>query len=226
MVERLVVVGASLAGLRAVEAARRTGFTGAITLVGAEEHAPYDRPPLSKAYLGAGAPAWPKPFRTQADLREELGVELMLGAPADGLDTRAREVSVAGRAVPYDALVIATGASPRPFPGAKRVTGVHTLRTVEDARAVRAALDRGARTVVIGAGFIGSEVASAARGRDLPVTVVEALDLPLTRSVGGEVGTVCAGLHRAAGTGPAARRGGRRDRVPRRGRERRAPHDG
>lgn len=198
--ERLVVVGASLAGLRAVEAARRSGWPGRITLVGAEEHPPYDRPPLSKAFLGVDGPTRVAPFRTEAELRDELGVELLLGAPADGLDTAAREIGVAGRLVPYDALVIATGASPRPFPGAEGVTGVHSLRTSEDCMSIRAALDAGARTVVIGAGFIGSEVASAARGRGLPVTVVEALDVPLTRSVGPEVGTVCADLHRAAGT--------------------------
>jgi NADPH-dependent 2,4-dienoyl-CoA reductase/sulfur reductase-like enzyme len=200
VVERLVVVGASLAGLRAVEAARRAGFAGRVTLVGAEEHLPYDRPPLSKKFLGRDAPAALTPFRTEAELRDDLGVHLLLGAPADALDTAAREVAVAGSAVPYDALVVATGASPRGFPGADGITGVHSLRTAEDAAAIRAALDSGARTVVVGAGFIGSEVASAARARGLPVTIVEALDVPLTRAVGAEAGRVCAQLHRAAGT--------------------------
>jgi NADPH-dependent 2,4-dienoyl-CoA reductase/sulfur reductase-like enzyme len=199
-VERLVVVGASLAGLRAVEAARRAGFPGAVTLVGAEEHLPYDRPPLSKGFLEAGGPARVEPFRTETQLRDELGAELLLGAPAEALETGVREVVVSGRTVPYDALVIATGATPRPFPGADGVAGIHSLRTAEDAVAIRGALDAGARTVVVGAGFIGSEVASAARKRDLPVTVVEAESLPLTRSVGREVGQVCADLHRDAGT--------------------------
>jgi NADPH-dependent 2,4-dienoyl-CoA reductase/sulfur reductase-like enzyme len=198
-VQRLVVVGASLAGLRAVEAARRAGYGGRITLVGAEEHLPYDRPPLSKTFLADGAPERAQPFRTGTALREELDVHLMLGAPATGLDTTAGEVDVSGVGVPYDALVIATGASPRPFPGA-RVRGVHALRTVDDAAAIRAALDAGARTVVIGAGFIGSEVAAAARGRGLPVTVVEALDVPLHHAVGREVGRRCAEMHHAAGT--------------------------
>jgi NADPH-dependent 2,4-dienoyl-CoA reductase/sulfur reductase-like enzyme len=198
-VERLVVVGASLAGLRAVEAARRAGFTGTVTLVGAEEHLPYDRPPLSKGFLDAGGPDRAEPFRPEDDLRE-LGVELVLGAPAEALDTGTREVVVGARTLAYDALVVATGASPRPFPGVDGVAGVHSLRTTEDAVAIRDALDAGARTVVVGAGFIGSEVASAARRRDLPVTVVEAEPLPLTRSVGREVGMVCADLHRAAGT--------------------------
>lgn len=194
----LVVVGASLAGLRAVEAARRTGFSGPVTLIGVEDRAPYDRPPLSKAFLD-GSVADVPPFRTVDELRDDLGVELLLGNPADGLDTAAREVSVDGRPVPYDALVIATGATPRPFPGTG-LDGVHTLRTAGDASAIRTALEDGARTVVVGAGFIGSEVASAARKRGLPVTVVEALELPLTRSIGPEAGAVCAELHRAHGT--------------------------
>lgn len=197
---RFVVVGASLAGLRAVEAARAGGYTGLITLVGAETHLPYDRPPLSKAFLNPEGPTQMKPLRTEQELREDLGVQLRLGAPADAVDLPGRELGVAGTLLPYDALIIATGASPRPFPGADAITGVHSLRTVEDAAAVRAALDSGAVTVVIGAGFIGSEVASAARSRGLPVTVVEAAELPLTRSVGPEVGAICADLHRAAGT--------------------------
>ena len=198
--ERLVVVGASLAGLRAVEAARRAGHAGSITLVGAEEHLPYDRPPLSKSFLGADGPHEVSPFRTEDELRGELGVELLLGVPARGLDNAAREVLVDDRSVVYDGLVIATGAAARTLPGTDEVAGVHSLRTASDAAAVRAALDQGARTVVVGAGFIGSEVASAARRRGLPVTVVEAAELPLTRAVGAEVGTVCADLHRRAGT--------------------------
>ncbi|MEU7784867.1 FAD-dependent oxidoreductase [Amycolatopsis sp. NPDC049159] len=190
----LVVVGASLAGLRAVEAARRTGYRGRTVLIGAEEHLPYDRPPLSKAFLAADGPRVVEPFHAEAVLREELGVELMLGAPAEGLDTDAREVTVAGAGVRYDALVIATGATARTLPGAR------TLRTAEDAVAVRAALDRGARTVVVGAGFIGSEVASAARARGLPVTIVEAAAVPLVRAVGETAGAMLAELHQEAGT--------------------------
>lgn len=198
--DHLVVVGASLAGLRAVESARRTGFTGRITLIGAEEHLPYDRPPLSKAVLDETAPGEIPPFRDEASFRDELDVELVLGAPATGLDTEAREVHIGDDRVGYEALIIATGATPRPFPGAEGIEGVHTLRTAEDSLAIKAALDAKARTVVVGAGFIGSEVASAARKRDLPVTVVEALELPLTRSIGPEAGTVCADLHRNNGT--------------------------
>ncbi|WP_116045490.1 NAD(P)/FAD-dependent oxidoreductase [Amycolatopsis palatopharyngis] len=197
---RLVIVGASLAGLRAVESARRNGFTGEIVLVGAEEHLPYDRPPLSKAFLRQDGPAHVVPFRPERELREELDVDLLLGAPAEGLDTTAREVTVAGMGLPYDALVIATGATPRSLAGTAGVAGVHALRTKDDAVSIRNGLDAGARTVVIGAGFIGSEVASAARGRGLPVTVVEALDVPLSRAIGSEAGLACAELHRANGT--------------------------
>jgi len=195
----LVVVGASLAGLRAVEAARRTGYTGPITLIGAEKHLPYDRPPLSKSFLGSEAPADVTPFRSKQELRD-LGVELVLGAPAHGLIPERQVVGVGNREFEYDAVVIATGASPRRLPGSDGVAGVHHLRTIDDAAAIRSALDSGARTVVIGAGFIGSEVASAARKRGLPVHVVESLELPLVRSIGAEVGSVCADLHVANGT--------------------------
>jgi NADPH-dependent 2,4-dienoyl-CoA reductase/sulfur reductase-like enzyme len=197
---RLVVVGASLAGLRAVEAARRRGFDGEVVLVGAERHAPYDRPPLSKAVLSAGGPTRSSMLRAAGTLRTDLGVDLRLGAPATALHPSDRAVVLGDDEVRYDALVIATGVHARTLPGTDGVAGVHTLRTVEDAREVRSALDAGARTVVVGAGFIGSEVASAARARGLPVTVVEALDVPLARSVGAEAGLVCADLHRAAGT--------------------------
>ncbi|MEV0627804.1 NAD(P)/FAD-dependent oxidoreductase [Nonomuraea wenchangensis] len=194
---RLVVVGASLAGLRAVEAARKSGFDGSVVLIGAEPHLPYDRPPLSKAFLdGAGLPA----FRTEEVLRDELGVRLALGAPATALDTAARIVTAGEREFGYDALVIATGAAARTLPGAGGLTGVHTLRTRDDALAVRSALDDGARTVVVGAGFIGSEVASAARKRGLDVTIVEALPTPLVRAVGETMGRACGALHARNGT--------------------------
>ncbi|WP_326830119.1 FAD-dependent oxidoreductase [Streptosporangium sp. NBC_01810] len=193
----LVVVGASLAGLRAVEAARRSGFDGRITLIGAEPHLPYDRPPLSKTFLdGEDLP----PFRGEEVLREELGVELALGAAATALDIGARTVRAGEREFGYDALVIATGAGARALPRTGGLRGVHTLRTRDDALAVRRALDAGARTVVVGAGFIGSEVASAARKRGLDVTIVEALPTPLVRAVGETMGGACAALHARGGT--------------------------
>ncbi|KAA9166012.1 oxidoreductase [Amycolatopsis acidicola] len=193
----LVVVGASLAGLRAVEGARKAGFDGRITLVGAEEHLPYDRPPLSKSYLDDAVPE-ATIFRSEEVLRDELDVDLKLGTPATGLNTVTKELRLAESSLPYDALVIATGATARTLPS--DLTGVHTLRTLDDAIAVRAALDAGARTVVIGAGFIGSEVASGARKRGVDVTVVEALPTPLARAVGEVMGSACAALHLRNGT--------------------------
>lgn len=201
-VERLVVVGASLAGLRAVEAARKAGHEGSITLVGAEPHLPYDRPPLSKAYLDATGEEGPESpiFRGETVFADELGVELVLGQPATGLDIVRKVVLVGDGEVPYDALVIATGASARTLPGTEHLAGVHPLRTLDDAVAVRAGLEAGARMVVIGAGFIGSEVASSARKRGLEVTVVEALPTPLVRAAGTTMGRAIAALHERNGT--------------------------
>lgn len=195
---RLVVVGASLAGLRAVEAARRAKFDGEIVLVGAEPHVPYDRPPLSKAFLSVDDPGEPLTFRTEESFRDELGVDLRLGAPATGLDVEARVLEVGADRIEYDELVVATGATPRPFPG-DELDGVTHLRSLEQAREVRAALDAEARVVVVGAGLIGSEIASAVRKRGRDVTVVEAASLPLSRSIGPDAGQVCADLHRAMG---------------------------
>jgi NADPH-dependent 2,4-dienoyl-CoA reductase/sulfur reductase-like enzyme len=198
----LVVVGASLAGLRAVEAARRAGFAGVITLVGAEAHLPYDRPPLSKEFLTAiEAPAAPT-LREESVLRDELKVELRLGTAATGLDTADRTLWLGESDEPlhYTALVIATGATPRTLPGAEGLAGVHVLRSLDDARQIRAGLDAGARTVVVGAGFIGSEIASSARQRGSTVTVVEAMPTPLARPVGEQMGSVLASLHERHGT--------------------------
>jgi NADPH-dependent 2,4-dienoyl-CoA reductase/sulfur reductase-like enzyme len=170
-------------------------------MIGAEDHLPYDRPPLSKAVLHGDSPV--APF-IDADGFADLSVDLLLGSPATSLDTARKVVVAGGTEIGYDALVIATGARPRPLDGLLGgepvPAGVFSLRTTEDSHAIRDALDSGARTVVIGAGFIGSEVASSARKRGLPVTIVEALDLPLTRSIGPEAGQVCADLHRANGT--------------------------
>ncbi|NKQ54203.1 oxidoreductase [Amycolatopsis sp. K13G38] len=195
----LVVVGASLAGLRAVEGARKAGFAGRVTLVGGEPHLPYDRPPLSKAFLDAPEPQVPT-YRGEDVLRGELAVGLELGVPAAGLDLAERAVLVGDREIGYDALVLATGAQARTLPVGAGLSGVHTVRTLDDARAVRAALDAGARTVVVGAGFIGSEIASGARKRGLPVTLVEAAPTPLVRAVGKRMGAACADLHRLNGT--------------------------
>jgi NADPH-dependent 2,4-dienoyl-CoA reductase/sulfur reductase-like enzyme len=199
--DSLVIAGASLAGLRAAEAARKAGYPGKIRLIGAEEHLPYNRPPLSKEFLCEDPPPDPV-FRTLPALREQLAIDLRLGCRAVGLDARRRVLHCDDGELPYSALVIATGAQPRDLPGtpAPGTEGVRTLRSLDDARYVREALAAGARTVVIGAGFIGAEVASAARKRGLPVTMVEAAPVPLGRSVGALLGTLLAELHRRAGT--------------------------
>jgi NADPH-dependent 2,4-dienoyl-CoA reductase/sulfur reductase-like enzyme len=198
-------VGGSLAGLRAAQAARRAGFDGPLTMISGEPHLPYDRPPLSKDYLDASdhEPTTPT-FRTEDELREELDLDLRLNTWATALDGDRQLLTVTGpdgtHDLEYRYLVIATGADARTLPGADQLTGVHTLRTLDDAVAVREALDRRARTVVVGAGFIGSEIASGARKRGLDVTVLEALPVPLVRSVGEDMGRACAALHRTHGT--------------------------
>ncbi len=200
---RLVIVGAAVAGLRAAEAARRFGFTGEISLIGAEPHLPYDRPPLSKEFLTANPPSADPPTLSGAESLADLGVDLRLGCTATALDPAHRLVRVdnGGTDVDlrYDALIVATGARARTLPCADRLSGVHTLRTVEDARQIRAALDAGARGVVVGAGFIGSEVAASASRRGAPMTVVEALPAPLAGAIGPELATVCAQLHERNG---------------------------
>src|SRR3954453_7144105 len=135
MVDRLVIVGASLAGLRAAETARKYGFRGEIILVGAEDHLPYDRPPLSKAFLDAPEVEVPW-LRTERHLTEQLGLVLKLGTPATALDPDARTVTVGAEMIRYSARVIATGAAARFRPGTSHIRGVHTLRTLEDATAV------------------------------------------------------------------------------------------
>jgi len=202
-VQRLVVVGGSLAGLRAVEAARKAGFEGSITLIGAERHLPYDRPPLSKEFLDVTGPGVEAPipfFRSDDVFADELRVELLLGAPATSLDVDRKIVCVGDREVGYDALVIATGSQLRTLPDSEHLDGVHGLRTLDDSLAIRAALGAGARTVVIGAGFIGSEVAASAQKRGVSVTVVEALPTPLVRATGTEMGAAIASLHERNGT--------------------------
>jgi NADPH-dependent 2,4-dienoyl-CoA reductase/sulfur reductase-like enzyme len=197
----LVVVGGSLAGLRACEAARRLGFKGRISLVGAEDHLPYDRPPLSKEFLEPSDDEVATPWLPgAAALQEELGVDLILGDAATGLDVEARLLTTNSSEVRFDAAIIATGATARTLPGGAELGGVCTFRTLEDAKQVREALDAGARIVVIGAGFIGAEVASAARKRGLAVTILEALDAPLVRAVGPVAGSALGRVHARFGT--------------------------
>jgi NADPH-dependent 2,4-dienoyl-CoA reductase/sulfur reductase-like enzyme len=189
-----VVVGASLAGLRAVEAARKAGYSGEIVLIGAEHHLPYDRPPLSKSFLLGEVED--TAFRDRSTILDDLGVDLRLGVRATGLDTDRRTVVTTAGEVRYDKLLIATGAHARLLPGAPPLGGIHVLRTRDDADRIKQALVAGARTVVIGAGFIGSELAASAHKLGCEVSVVEAAPVPLVRAVGVEMGTQLAKLHR------------------------------
>ncbi|MFI1539484.1 NAD(P)/FAD-dependent oxidoreductase [Streptomyces anandii] len=192
----ITVVGASLAGLSTVRALRAEGYDGEIVVVGEERHTPYDRPPLSKDFLTRGLDADALALADE-DEYADLDAQWLLGERAVRLDSAGRTVTLAGgRHVRTEGVVIATGARPRTLPGTDGLAGVHTLRTLDDALALRAELSDGLpRVVVIGAGFIGSEVASAAHRMGLHVTVVEALDVPLERQLGREMGLVCSSLH-------------------------------
>jgi len=192
-VRTVAVVGASLAGLSAARSLRKQGYGGQLVVIGDELHRPYDRPPLSKEFL-AGTLG-------EADLSleaddEDLRAEWLLGARATGLDRTGRAVRLAdGREVRADGVVIATGAAARTLPGAEVLAGVHTLRTLDDARALRDELARGGRLVVIGGGFIGAEVASTAYALGLDVTVVEAAPTPLAGPLGATMGGIVSALH-------------------------------
>ena len=193
------IVGASLAGYWAAETLRRDGFEGRISLIGDEPHAPYDRPPLSKRFLAGDLDDDRLPLTT-AEKLADLDLEMRLGCRATGLDVATRTLEVDGVAEPYDGLLIATGARCRNLPGTAGLAGVHTLRTRDDAEAIRDALANGARrVVVVGAGFIGAEVASTAIGRGAEVTMVEALEAPFGRVLGVEMGAVMADVHRRHG---------------------------
>ena len=196
----VTIVGASLAGLNAAEALRREGFDGPVTLIGAENHLPYDRPPLSKQVL-AGDWEPERAALTDPEELEEDGIEARLGVRATALDLDARELTLhTGETVEFDGLVIATGARCRTMPGTDGISGVHVLRSLDDCLALRADLEAmPQRVVVVGAGFIGAEVAATARGRGLDVTMVEALPTPLSRVLGDEMGEVCAEVHRDHG---------------------------
>jgi NADPH-dependent 2,4-dienoyl-CoA reductase/sulfur reductase-like enzyme len=200
--EHLVIVGASRAGLFAAEGARRAGFRGRVTMIGAEAHLPYDRPPLSKEFLAADDEGHPPPpfYRAEDALTTALGIELRTGAPATRLDPDAKTVWVEDEPIRYTELVVATGTTARRLPDTGHLDGVLGLRTLDDARSLRTALDREPRTVVIGAGLIGSEVAAAARRRGLSVTIVEPQPVPLWRVVGEQSGKVCSQLHERHGT--------------------------
>ncbi|MCX5407799.1 FAD-dependent oxidoreductase [Streptomyces sp. NBC_00335] len=178
----VVIVGAGMAGVQTAVALREQGWTGPVTLLGAEPHQPYDRPPLSKAVLLGKA----EDSAFDVDF-EELGIELRLGVEVTGLRAADREVDTEAGPVPYEYLVLATGALPLTLPGAEGVPGVHLLRTLDDAARLRPVLAAGSAVVVVGAGWIGAEFATAAREAGCAVTVVEAAGRVLAGALPAEV---------------------------------------
>jgi NADPH-dependent 2,4-dienoyl-CoA reductase/sulfur reductase-like enzyme len=195
-IRRVVIVGASLAGVSAAEALREAGFDGQVLLAGAERVAPYDRPPLSKEALRDGCP----PQLRDPGWYAQQGIDLILGGVAIALDPQRRVVTFGdGTELGYDGLVIATGSQPRPLPSPLDAPGVHVLRTAQDCVALREALRGARRLLVVGAGFIGLEVAATARQMGVEVTVVEVTSVPLGRVLGDEVGDWFATRHREHG---------------------------
>ncbi|MCP9622726.1 NAD(P)/FAD-dependent oxidoreductase [Nocardia otitidiscaviarum] len=196
-VEHVLIVGAGLAGLRTAEELRRAGFAGALTLVGDEDRAPYDRPPLSKQFVrGQTDDTALRPAEFYAEQR----IDLRLGTAVTGVDTAARQVRLAdGSTRGYDQLVIATGLRPRRIPGLPEATGVHVLRSHADAVRLRAHLADARQAVVVGGGFIGCELAASFRAHGVPVTLVEPQPTPLAAALGTEVGALVARTHRAEG---------------------------
>jgi NADPH-dependent 2,4-dienoyl-CoA reductase/sulfur reductase-like enzyme len=198
-IRRVVVVGGGVAALRAGEKLREDGYEGEIVQISDEHERPYDRPPLSKDVLTGRRDPASVSYRTEQELRE-LGIEARLGAPAQKLLLERCSVVAGGETIAFDRLLIATGARARDIPRRADLEGVYRLRTLDDARQLRQALDQGPRVVVIGAGLIGSEVASSARSLGLDVTVVEAASSPLTRVLGVRTGAICGDLHAEHGT--------------------------
>ncbi|WP_193433574.1 NAD(P)/FAD-dependent oxidoreductase [Streptomyces fodineus] len=191
---RVVVVGAGMAGVQTAVALREQGFRGPVTVIGAEPHQPYDRPPLSKAVLLGKAED--SAFDVDFEL---LGVDLRLGCEVLGLRPAAHELDTEAGPVPYDVLILASGAEPITLPGTEGVPGVHLLRTLDDADRLRPVLARQHDIVVVGAGWIGAEFATAARESGCAVTVVEAADRPLAGALPAEVAAPMAAWYADAG---------------------------
>ncbi|HET8757644.1 MAG TPA: FAD-dependent oxidoreductase [Solirubrobacteraceae bacterium] len=200
MTDTFVIVGGGLAGAKAAETLREEGFAGRLVLIAAEDELPYERPPLSKGYLLGSAPR----EEAQVHPREFYGehdIELLAGVAATAVDVVEHRLALAdGRSVTYDRLLIATGAVPRrpPIPGID-LDGVHTLRTLADSDALRAAFQPGGSVAVIGAGWIGCEVAAAARTHGADVVLVERAATPLHAVLGPELGGWFGDLHAAHG---------------------------
>jgi 3-phenylpropionate/trans-cinnamate dioxygenase ferredoxin reductase component len=197
MSQTFVIVGAGMAGGKAAETLREEGFDGRIVLLGAEPERPYERPPLSKDYLRGEAERGGVYLQEDAGWYEEHDVELRASATADSLDVGGRAVVLAdGERVSYDALLLATGAEPKrpPIPGVD-LDGVHVLRTFADSDTLRAVIDAGGRLVVVGAGWIGCEVAASARQKGMEVALVEPRSLPLEAVLGPELGAFYRDVH-------------------------------
>lgn len=198
MTNRAVVVGSSVAGIRAARALRTSGFVGDVVVVGEEPELPYDKPPLSKGYLTGAHDSSHLRLLNDAQASKD-GIELRLGRTCTGLEVEQRRVTIDGEEpISFDHLIVATGARPRagPWP----TEGIHVLRTLSHARALAADLRQGGKVVVIGAGFIGAEVASSARALGLDVVVVDAAARPMEQIVGTEVAQRLTDLHRRHGT--------------------------
>src|SRR4051794_13088507 len=201
--DHVLVVGASAAGLATVEALRRKGYAGRVTVLGAEAHLPYDRPPLSKQVLGGSWAPEQARLRTP-DALSALDTEFVLGDPAVRLDARARTVhTAAGRTLAAEAVVLATGLRPRTLPGQDGLAGVHVLRTLDDALGLRADLapgtDPAKRVVVVGDGVLGAEIAATLCGTGVPVTLAGPQPAPLAYQFGPLAAGLLAELHAARG---------------------------
>jgi NADPH-dependent 2,4-dienoyl-CoA reductase/sulfur reductase-like enzyme len=200
----VVVVGASLGGLRAAEQLRAQGFDGSLVVLGDEPHMPYNRPPLSKeALLGSGADVTADELVSGLAFRPRAaatGIDWRLGRAVTSADLRARTVTLGGEEVlAYDGLVAATGLRPRRLPQVQPAGGRHVVRTAGDAARLRRDIGPGTRAVVVGAGFIGCETAATLRGLGCDVVVVEPQEVPMLRGVGAEVGAALLEHHAAAG---------------------------
>ncbi len=193
---RVVIAGASAGGLTTAEALRNEGFEGPITLIGEETRSPYRRPPLSKQVLTG---EWPgeRAHLLDADGLDRLDLRLMLGSRASELDVAAHTLVVDGDKIPYDTLVVATGVRARQLPGVGDVPGIHTLRTLGDVDAIRAGLETAARVAVVGAGVLGSEIASAARHIGLGVVLIGRTRTMRLGQVGDHLSDLIEELHRA-----------------------------
>lgn len=205
--ERIAIIGASLAGMRAATTLRDEGFSGAIIVVGEEPHPPYDRPPLSKQFL-AGKWDEERISLVARDKVDALALDLRLGRRAIALDAERHEIALDdGTSVGFDKAIVATGSHPRNLPGTELSQSVMTLRTLDDSRRLASRIGNATRIVVVGGGFIGSEVAATSSGLGAEVTVLEALEVPLGKVLGHMVGSACAELHRSHGVQVRTRTG-------------------